>query len=181
MTSMRNDLNHYGFVSIFLHWLTAILVIGLLIVGLYMTGLPLSPQKIKIYGWHKAFGILVLALTLVRLIARKLQTAPSLIKIVPSLWQRLAAYATHTALYILLLLMPLTGWLQSSAAGIPVSFFGWFILPDLISPNQEARHFFHESHEILAYALIGCVCLHIVASFWHHWVQKDDVLRRMLP
>lgn len=116
---IKNSLDHYGIVAIFLHWLMAILIIGLLTLGLYMVSLPVSLEKLKFYGWHKEYGFLVLALAMLRILWRMINITPSL-----SLpwWEKLAAYSMHWAFYGFMFAMPITGWLITSAAGLPASF-----------------------------------------------------------
>lgn len=177
---LRNTDSEYGSIAKSLHWLVALLVIGLLAAGFVMTSMPLSPDRLKLYGLHKSFGITVLALVVVRLAWRMANPVPAL----PSHMEKaekFAAHGAHYALYALLLLMPMTGWLMSSAAGFPVSVFGLFRMPDLIGANKEAREILGEVHEIGAWILIVLVSLHVLAALFHHFHHKDDVLRRMLP
>ena len=90
------------------------------------------------------------------------------------------AYFGHVLLYALMFAMPLSGWLMSSAAGFPVSVFGWFMLPDKVSPDKELRHTFTIIHEYLAWCLMGMITLHTLAALLHHFYYKDNVLRRMI-
>lgn len=175
---IKNTSTRYGLAAIILHWLLALIVITLLCVGLYMTSLKVSPEKLKIYGLHKEFGIVVLTLVIIRILWRFINITPKLT--IPH-WERMAALAVHWALYILILAMPMTGWLMSSAAGFPVSFFGLVTLPNLIAPNDYLRHFFAQTHEILAIILIALIGLHFLATLKHHFYDKDDTLWRILP
>lgn len=118
---IRNNAQRWGSISIGLHWLTALLIIGLAIVGLIMTELPNSPLKMQIYALHKSFGLTVLALTLLRLAWRLVAGTPD--DQPGSRLQRLAAKAVHGLMYFLLLAMPLSGWLFNSAAGFPLRWF----------------------------------------------------------
>jgi cytochrome b561 len=174
---VKNDERHFGLVAILLHWLIAILIISLLAVGLYMADLPIGMQKLKLYGLHKAFGILVLALVILRVIWRI--TNPTPILNLPW-YERIAARFAHLALYILMLAMPLSGWLMSSAAGLAPSFFGLFTLPTLVAPNAELRELFGAVHQWLAYGLIAMIIVHTLAALKHHFIDKDDILRRMV-
>jgi cytochrome b561 len=174
---ITNTENRFGIVAIFLHWVMAILIIGLLALGLYMVELPISYQKLKLYGWHKEYGLLALMLVIVRLIWRITNTTPSLSL---PLLEKIAARSMHWAFYIFMFAMPITGWLITSAAGLPASFFGLFVLPNLVSPNEELRILFEEIHEWLGYALIAAIVLHASAALKHHFINKDDILRRML-
>jgi len=174
---LLNTENRFGLMAIFLHWLMAILLIGLLILGLYMVSLPISHEKLKLYGWHKEYGFLALALAIFRLLWRLTNITPRLSL---PLWEKLAARSVHWAFYFFMFAMPLTGWLITSAAGLPASFFGWFVLPNLISPDEASRVLFQEMHRWIGYGLIATIVLHASAAFKHHFINKDDILRRML-
>lgn len=175
---ITNTPNRYGIVIIFLHWLMAIIMIGLVILGLYMTGLPVSLEKLKLYGWHKEYGTLILFLAMFRIVWRIGNITPLLPAIMP-LWEKLAAHAVHWAFYFFMFALPITGWLLSSAAGLSPSFFGLFTLPNLIAPDQYLLHLFTVIHKWLAYALIATFFAHVGAALKHHFINKDDILRRI--
>lgn len=179
MTTLRNTATRYGWVAILLHWSMALLIIGMLILGLYMTGLPVSLKKLKYYGWHKEWGTLVFMLAMLRILWRVGNPPPPLPAHMPT-WQKWAAHSTHICMYLLMLLMPLTGWLLSSSAGFPVSFFGLFVLPDFVSANEAMRLLFTQMHKWLGYGLIALICAHVGAALQHHFIYKDDILRRIL-
>ena len=165
--------------NIVIHWVIAILIIALLAQGIYMTRMALSPWQLTLFRWHKEIGMLVLMLAIFRLIWRFTNKAPSL-QALP-FYEQLAARGVHWIFYFFMLLLPVSGWLLSSAAGIPVSFFGAFLFPDFLAPNEGNRLILTSLHEWLAYILIAVLCLHVAASLKHHFVNKDDILRRMLP
>lgn len=175
---IKNTTTRYGLVAILLHWLMALLMIGLLAMGLYMVNLPISLQKLKLYGWHKEYGLLVLALLIVRFSWRIINTTPHL-----SLpwYELLAARLVHWAFYGFMVALPISGWLITSAAGLPVSYFDLFTLPNLVDPNPELLGYFEWVHQWLGYALIATVFLHTSAALKHHFINKDDILRRMIP
>lgn len=175
---LKNNAENYGLLARLLHWGMAILIIGLLAVGLLMEELS-APLKYQIYGIHKALGIIVLALVIGRLAWRFYSPPPALPTTLSSL-QRLASHTLHIALYIAMVVMPLSGWAMSSAGGHPVSLFGLVELPALVEKNKELGHLFNEVHELVAYALIAAIVLHISAALLHHFVFKDNILRRML-
>lgn len=175
---IKNSQNNYGIIAILLHWVIAILLIGLLALGIYMVRLPISLEKLKFYGWHKEYGILALMLALVRIAWRFANATPLLNEL--ALWERFAARLVHWAFYVFMFAMPITGWLVTSAAGLPVSFFGLFVLPTLIAPNEAQFNLFAEIHEWLGYGLIATIILHVSAALKHHFINKDDILRRML-
>ncbi|MHB1947229.1 MAG: cytochrome b [Gammaproteobacteria bacterium] len=174
---IQNSTIRYGLIAILLHWIMAILLIALLILGLYMVGLPVSLEKLKLYGWHKEYGILALILVIIRIVWRLSNITPTLA--IPLL-EKIAARTVHWAFYGFMFAMPITGWLITSAAGLPVSFFGLFVLPDLVAPNPDLMKSFQEIHEWLGYGLIATIILHASAALKHHFINKDDILKRML-
>lgn len=174
-----NSDHRYGTIAIFFHWLIAFLVFGMLTLGLYMTTLSFGLQKTKWFVIHKEFGILILMLVSLRLLWRLLNaTRPFFPKYLPK-WQEETARYVHFAFYMILFLMPLTGWLISSAAHVSVSFFGLFMLPDLIAPQKSFIPLFATLHEWLAYTLMALIVLHIGAVFQHYFAFKENLLRRM--
>jgi len=175
--SIRNTETRFGVVAILLHWLMAVLVIGLLVLGIYMVNLPISLLKLKLYGWHKEYGLLALALVMVRLIWRWLNVTPMLSL---PLFEKITARMVHYVFYVLMFAMPITGWVITSAAGLPASFFGLFVLPSLVAPNEETRMLFQEVHRWIGYGFIGIIILHTSAALKHHFLNKDNILRRML-
>ena len=177
---LRNTLQTYGIVSKSLHWLMALLIIVLLAVGLIMTDMENSPDKFKLIGLHKEFGIVVLVLALLRLGWKILDVSP-LLPANFDKFAKFAAKAAHFSLYILMLAMPLTGWLMSSAAGFSVSMFGWFLLPNLIAPDEAFGHDMRDLHGILGNIFIALIALHVLAALLHHFYYRDNILRRMLP
>ncbi len=176
---IRNSKNHYGVIAIWLHWIIAVLIIALLALGLYMVRIPISVWKLKLYGWHKELGMLVLMLVLLRLGWRLGNIIPSLPESIPG-WQKVAARMAHWAFYGFMIALPLSGWLITSASGLPVSFFGLFVFPDMVGPDENLRRVFTQVHEWLSYALIAVICLHIAAALKHHFINKDDILKRIL-
>jgi cytochrome b561 len=170
----------YSGVAIVLHWLMAVAIIGLIGVGLWMTELKNSPTKIEVYTWHKWIGLTVLLLASLRLIWRAHRQPPRVSSALPR-WQMLIAATTHWLLYGLMFAMPLSGWLQNSAAGFPLTWFGLFKVPSLVDRSRAAFDFWHETHEWLAYALIALIALHLAAALKHHLIDRDDTLRRMWP
>lgn len=177
---LKNTASSYGSVSKLLHWGMAIIIIGLLIVGMIMVDMPTSPDRFKIYGFHKAFGILVLVLVGLRLAWKYYNVFPVLPESMTA-WEKYLARAGHATLYFLMFAMPLSGWAMSSAAGLPVSFFGLFILPDLVAPNQKLKADMMDMHGVLAWCLVGMILLHAAAALLHHFYYKNNVLLRMLP
>ena len=169
----------YTFTAIALHWLAAALVLANFALGPWMVDLPLSPEKLRLYGWHKWIGITVFLLVLARLAWRHWHPAPPPVAM-PE-WQRRAAAATHVALYALLLLIPLSGWVYSSATGVQVVYLGLVPLPDLVGKDRALAAILKAVHATLNFSLLALVILHIGAALKHHFVDRDGVLARMLP
>jgi len=174
---IKNTKRHFGLGAILLHWVIAALMIGMLALGLYMVALPISLEKLKLYGWHKEYGILIFWLALLRLIWRLINITPKLD--LPWL-EMLAARSMHWAFYGFMFALPVTGWLVTSAAGLPASFFGLYTLPNLIPPDESLRHSFTWLHKWLSFALIAAIAMHTAAALKHHFINKDDILRRMI-
>lgn len=169
----------YSGLAIALHWLMALAILGMLGVGLWMTDLKNSPTKIEVYTWHKWVGLTVLALAAIRLIWRVYRKPPPALS--AAAWQQRAASATHGLMYALMLAMPLSGWLQNSASGFPLTWFGLFKVPALVARDKAAFAFWQSTHEWLAYSLIALITLHIAAALKHQLIDRDQTLRRMLP
>jgi len=165
--------------AIALHWLIAVLIMVSVGLGLYMVGLRLSPLKLKLYSWHKWVGVTIFLLVVVRLIWRAAKAPP------PPLpgpkWQLAAALANHWLLYVLLVCIPISGWLMSSAYGVQVVYFGVVPLPDLIEKNKALGDTLKAFHETFAFTLLALVLVHAVAALKHHFFDRDAVLHRMLP
>ena len=153
---MNPTATRYHPVSIALHWLLALMILGSLSVGLYMTGLAISPTRLKLYNWHKWAGMTILILSALRLLWRLGHAPP------PDLP------------------MP-AGWAYSSSAGFPVVLYGVLPLPDWVAPNRELSDSLKLLHRALAYALAAAVGLHVAAALRHHFIDRDGLLRRMQP
>lgn len=186
--SLRNTGERYGAVAVALHWLIAAGFIFMLGLGVYMADLPLSdPDKFSLYQWHKSIGITILLLAAVRLIWRTVNVVPPL---PPGLkpYERFLARLTHGSLYAALFAMPLAGWVMVSASpyGIPTMLYGVVEWPHIgwieSSPQKGAiEDWAHTAHWVIAILAGLALLLHIGAALKHHFVLKDNVLRRMLP
>ncbi|NNM60076.1 MAG: cytochrome b [Legionellales bacterium] len=177
---LKNTKERYGYIAMVLHWLIALIIIGMLCVGIYMVRLPISLEKLKLYGMHKEVGFLVLLLVILRLEWRLTNRVPALPDTMPT-WQKWAAHGSHILLYLFMFAMPITGWLLTSAAGLPVSFFGLFVIPTIIPANPTWLMVFTYIHHWLGFSLIALLMVHTAAALQHHFIDKDTILRRMLP
>jgi cytochrome b561 len=173
------DPDRYTATAIALHWLSAALILCGFAIGLWMTGLALSPLKLQWYSYHKWIGITVFLLAVCRLAWRLRHRAPRPAAM-PE-WQRRAAAAAHAALYVLMLAIPLSGWLYSSASGVSVSWLGVVPLPDLVGKDKALAAVLKVVHAGLNYTLLALVIVHTGAALKHHLVDRDGVLARMLP
>lgn len=177
---LKNDESRYGVVAQLFHWAIVVLIIVQFVLANRAADLPLGAAKVAVLARHKSFGITILALMLLRLVWRWINTVPAEPSDLPR-WQRIAARISHIALYVLLIATPMVGWLMSSARNFPVSWFGLVTLPDLIAPNRPAFDFLLAAHEVMATTLLGLALLHVAAALKHHFIDRDNVLRRMLP
>ena len=175
---MKNTNERYSIPTRVMHWAVAVIMIGMLALGVYMTGVELSPFKFQLYWWHKSIGAMVLVLFAARLIWRMINIWPHH----PNHkgYERFLANVIQAFFYIAMIGMPMTGWMMSSAKGYPVSVFDWFILPDLIAPDQELGEILAELHTVCGYVLIGAILLHAAGAIKHHIIDRDDTLIRML-
>ena len=172
----------YSTTAIALHWLLGLALLGLLGMGIYMTGLPFSPQRLKLYNWHKWAGTAFLGLSLLRLLWRLTHRPPALPQAMAQAmpgWQKAAHHGTHHLLYALFIAVPLIGWAYSSAAGFPVVFLGLWQLPDFVPVSKELAATIKPLHKIGALTLAALALLHIGAALKHHWIDRDGLLARM--
>ncbi|MET1415279.1 cytochrome b [Roseibium sp. HPY-6] len=184
---LRNTSTGYGRVAIAFHWTMAILIIGMLAFGLYMTTLPpTDPATFQLFQLHKSIGFIVLTLAILRLVWRLLNPSPKLPEGMHPL-EKLAAHLGHIGLYALIFAMPITGWFMVSASpwGIPTVLFNIQPIPHLPVPEalgtkEQAEAFFKLLHEYGAYLLIALVVVHVAAAMKHHFIARDDTLKRMV-
>jgi cytochrome b561 len=162
-----------------LHWLTLLLIVAAYVIGSLLEDMTLSPLKLKLYAWHKWVGMLVLFLLPLRLLLRLSDRLDHAAGLLP--WEARASAAVHGALYLLLLAVPLLGWLQSSAAGFQVVWFGVLPLPDLVGKDKALAEILKELHEGSVNLLLALVALHAAAALYHQYVRHDGVLARMVP
>jgi len=172
--------DRHGIPTILLHWTMAVLVAGAWLVGDWMTDLSFSPLKLKVYSWHKWTGVLVFALLIVRVGVRiAARFSPRIAMPIPS--DNRLARGTHLLLYLLLALVPLSGWLYSSAAGFTTVWFGLWPIPDLVPKDAQLKDLFRAVHDALTSVLGALVVLHLLAALKHHFIDQDRVLVRMVP
>lgn len=174
----------YNPLSRALHWLLAAGIVGNLALGVYMSDLPFSPARLQCYSWHKWVGVLVLAFSAVRLMARLQSPPPALppaIEAAMPSWQKRAHHVTHLALYALFFAVPLTGWAYSSAAGFPIVLFGLLPLPDFVPVSETLADVLKEVHAINAFAMATLLVVHVAGALKHQFLDRDGLLARMGP
>ena len=185
---LKNTPTRYGAVGQTLHWV----IVALIITQYVLASLAEEAGAAKAahpaaalvqFQWlarHKSFGLTIFALAIVRLLWRWFSPPPALPVTMPH-WQVVAAKLSHYAFYVLLFAMPLSGLVMSAASNYPVSYFGLFTLPDLVAPDEGLKHLMETVHETMFWILVALASLHVAAALKHHFVDHDDVLRRMLP
>lgn len=171
---------HYTLPAIALHWLIALLIIGMLLLGYYMVDLPKGvPDRAVYFNLHKSFGVLAAVLILARLYWRLTHAAPQVSSGIPR-WSNKAAWLNHRLLYLCMVLQPATGYLSSSFNKYGVKFFG-LALPSWGWEDAYLRDLFKSFHDLIAVMLIILIAIHVLAAFKHLFVDKDGVFQRMIP
>lgn len=165
-----------------LHWVIVVLIIVQFLLANIAADLPLGMAKLAALARHKSVGLTILALAVLRLgwrLANRGRNPPLPAELKP--FERFLAHVTHYGLYLLLFALPLTGWAMSSAKNYPVSWFGFFTLPNFVAPSEDLFAALRSTHGFLAGTLVVLATLHVLAALVHHFRRRDNVLRRMLP
>jgi cytochrome b561 len=164
-----------------LHWVSAVMIITMLAVGTIMVRIDDAGIRFDLYQSHKAFGIVVLSVTLLRLLTR-LALAPRGPAVPGPRWQSFAASVVHVVLYLLIVAVALSGWTMASATPLPIptSVFGLFDLPEIVARDLETYKLAKAWHGWLTKALFGVALLHVLAALKHHVIDRDNVLYRMI-
>jgi cytochrome b561 len=177
---LRNTSESWGSVAKSFHWLIAILILIMIVLGWTGVLLPKTPLRVEVFQWHKSTGLLILALMTGRLLWRLVNPVPVL---PPTLkgWEKTVAAATHWLIYAAVFVMPLSGYTLVSAANSPFRFYKTFTVPLLVPPNRPLAHTAGNIHYWTFWILAVLLLLHIAAALRHHFVLKDNILTRMLP
>jgi cytochrome b561 len=178
--NFRNTTRAWGVLSKTFHWLIVLLIITQWLIAERADDMPNGLAKLQTLAWHKSIGITVLMLAILRLVWRWLNPVPSLEGMAKP-WERMLAGLSHVLLYTLIFAMPLTGWMMSSARNFPVSWFRLFQLPDLVAPSDQLFHQMLDLHHLLFKVLLVVALLHVLGAAKHHLIDRNDVLKRMLP
>jgi len=177
---LRNTAQTWGAVTKLLHWLMLALIMLQLTLGGLAVSWRLSPTKLNLFVWHKSFGILILVLAVVRLIWRLANPTPAL-PAETSKAERRAARLGHALLYLVMIAIPLSGWVINSAANVPLNVFFLFPLPDITAPDEALAETAKIVHLGLWIILAVALTVHIGAALRHHFVKHNEILRHMLP
>ena len=172
--------DHYPVTSKLLHWLVAICVLTTAPVAITMTRLSEGLTRDTLYNFHKSLGILILVLMILRLINRLAVGAPIHEPGIER-WQKTVSSVVHTLFYVLLVAMPIVGYIANSAYGAPTPFFGLFDLPPIVDKNETLSTPLFTIHRLVGWLVIILVLIHVSAALYHRFVRRDNVLQRMLP
>jgi len=175
---IKNTENNYGIVAKGFHWLLFLMLTFSIVAGNFLAAMPKGTEKLEAAGMHKSFGAVLLMLIMARLIWRLINVTPKDPEGTPAV-QNFLAHTMHWVLYALMFAQPLSGIMMSQSAGLPVSFFGLFEFPMLLDKNPVLAEFFRASHGVIWILLVLAVIGHIGAALYHHFIQKDDVMKKM--
>ncbi len=176
----RNTPDRFGFLARLFHWLIFLLLIGSFTIAWSMQDMPLGLLKLKMYSWHKWVGATIFIVVILRLLWRLANAVPEPPAGTPR-WQRASAGLSHFLLYAILIVMPLTGWIMSSMKNLPLVYLGLVPIPSPFGKNEKWAEILEEVHGTLGLALLILVGIHVLAALYHHFILRDNVLRRMLP
>lgn len=175
----RNDERRFGWITRALHWLTALTIFVALPLGLWIAEMEPSLAALKYFGWHKTLGITVLALVLIRMVWHGVSPPPPPLT-AHAAWQDSAAKLVHRAFYVLLVAMPMSGWIASSATGIDTVIFSRWTLPRIAPVSEAWEEAAFEAHEVIAWCLVLLIAVHVAGAVHRAVVLKDGTLRRMV-
>ena len=175
----RNTTRSWGSLSKAFHWLIVLLIINQWWIAENADELK-GLAKLEALGTHKSFGMTILMLAVLRLLWRLMNPTPELTSETKP-WERALGWISHVLLFALIFAMPLTGWMMSSAKNYPVSWFKMFQFPDLVAPAEQTFHQMLDLHHLLFKVLVGVALLHVAGALKHHFIDRNDVLKRMLP
>lgn len=175
---MSGAIKQYNTTAKLLHWISALLIISLFSLGLWMVDLSYTSEWYKIAPhWHKSIGLCLFAVTFFRLFWKITTKTPA---IEGKIWEKSAAKLVHRLLYILLFSMFISGYMISTADGRAITVFNWFSVPGLGSIVENQEDIAGSVHYYLAFSMIGCTCLHVLAALKHHFINKDNTLSKMI-
>ncbi len=175
----ENTVQAYTLTARVLHWVTAALVLTMIPIGVAMANADFGAWQNTLYDLHRSIGAVLLPVVLGRLLWRLTHPAPPLPADIPGI-QQVAAHATHWALYGLLILQAIVGWVATSAYRAPISVFWLFELPPIWREDKAFSDMMFTVHRAIGIAIALLLCAHIGAALYHHFIRKDGVLMRMV-
>ena len=175
----RNSANSFGWISRALHWLMALGILSTLALGSFIENMQPSLSNLWLFGLHKTIGVTLFAAILLRLLWHWISPPPGPITQGIPNWQITASHITHRALYVLMVAIPLTGWIASAATGIDVVIFNTLTLPTPVPASETIENIFFLLHGVLTKLLMFCILLHIAGTLQRQFLRRDQTLRRM--
>lgn len=169
----------YTMVAIWLHWLIGLAVIVNIGLAMLTEDMPRETHRAAM-DVHKALGLAILALTILRILWRLGHKPPPLPAAIPG-WQRSLSGIVHFLFYALLILLPLSGWVWMSAADRPIDLFGLATVPTIVAPDKGLADVMHDRHEVLGLAMLGLAAIHLAAAIKHQFVDRAGLIGRMNP
>jgi cytochrome b561 len=176
---IQNTNSTYGVVSILNHWLGGLLFLGIVAMGFYMTLLPRSPLKEQLLMLHQSLSVVLIAFVIIRILWKFMTPMPNIIRSYP-LWEMILAKIVHSLLFLTLISVPLSGWLLNNARGEDLMFFSYLVLPRITGESIQSAEFALNLHLYLTQGFLVLLFLHLMGSIKHHWIDKDNTLRRIL-
>jgi len=164
-----------------LHWSMALAILGMIVLGIYVSRLSPSMRTFRLFDLHKSIGLTLMLLACLRLLWRVVRGAPETLRDGTKAWELVVAHLVHVLLYALMIGIPLFGWFGASASGLPMTFYGIADIPRVVPPNKERQQALLQLHDFLNWLLIGLLALHVAGALKRHFVLRDATLRRMLP
>ena len=177
---IRNTSSNWGSVSRWFHWILGIAIIGMLAFGWWMNHIPARPDRLFYRSIHADIGYVVLLLMVAYLVWRLINPKPALPSGTPR-WQRISAQISHSALFLVTIMVAMLGWAHSGAHKPDyASWFGLFRVPQITSPDKATADAYEDRHIFFAYVLLALIVIHVAAALWHHFVKRDRVTARMV-
>ena len=170
----------WGSVTRTLHWLMALLILAMFVLGWTAVIYPMSPAKLKLFIWHKSIGLTTGILVLIRIFWRHTNPPPPLPESMPR-WEQAASKFSHALLYTCLIIMPIAGFAASQFTKYGVTYFGMFKIPPMGSPNKVVYDWLQGVHGFTANILMILVLVHVLAALRHLVIKKDGIFNRMMP
>lgn len=174
---LRNDATHFGWVSRLIHWAMAALILSLLVLGTELSHIQPGLANLWLYGLHKTMGLTALALVALRLVWHRISPPPAPLG-PPRAWETRAAKAVHHLTYVLLVLIPLAGWVYASATGLDILFADRWVIPPIAPVSEAWENAAYLAHKILTRILMAVLVVHVGGALRRVW-QRDGTLRRM--